>query len=301
MEQDTLNYDKPNAYDTNTNTTSTLPQEVVDDFIIRAHFINGKLPDVKTNDDDDVNSVTTSLLSQQPSSTTSLTTTIINPITDHAQIVLPQQQVATLLQQSLHKMHNNNKEHILCYDIYKVSLLKPQEHDIFMNDVLVYQKRQPHCYSWGFQNVLYLSNIKIAEARRRAFNKEITIEWGLFDSSTTLSNPLHNSTQSHLLFIYETEFEGYSLRWKRSSLLSHDLTCHIKIGDKWKLLASFDSHRMGYLIHLGKLTLDKRLLQNEYLESHLLITCCTLIDLMREVVEKAVGLNKQGGGVVGSD
>jgi len=60
---------------------------------------------------------------------------------------------------------------------------------------------------------------------------------------------------------------------------------------------------MGYFIHLGELIIDKNALnlveRPDHLEAHIIVTCCTLIDLMREVVEKAVGLNK--GGVVGSD
>jgi hypothetical protein len=351
-----LSYDKPNTYDDQEYSTS-LPQEVIDDLIVRAEFINGKRPDVKTNEDEEDSvghRLTSSLLSQTPSSTTGLSTpppttatvTVSPSVSSVSSTTSSNTSSATSRMALLQILKKKPMEDMLSYDLRKHSLSRPHEHDFYFKGTKIpaYKKIQPHSYSWGFQNVLYRltlqsnsnEKIKVAEARRRAFKKEITVEWGDFplilneeyieeedndgDSiitagtkNTTKSNQLHNRTKSHLLFTYDTEFEDYRIRWKRASLLSHDMICeikpdkHLEEGDtpkkKWRVIAEFDSYRMGYFIHLGNLIIDKNALnlveRPDHLEAHIIVTCSTLIDLMREVVEKAVGLNK--GGVVGSD
>ncbi|KAI9305822.1 hypothetical protein BJ944DRAFT_264564 [Cunninghamella echinulata] len=285
---------------------------------------------------------------------------------------------STSKQMLLDSLKRRSSKDVISYDIRKHALTQSHHHDIYLGGTkeLIYRKRQPHSYSWGFQNILYQVKMdqdyqnaaerytkygmKIAEARRRAFQKDITIEWGLDEvnhsngnnnnddkeeedkiadgddddddmrsqESQDISKPrcrkFLNVNNSHLLFIYTTQYDTqYCLRWKRPSLVSHDMTCEIrkleqeddpledevkkKKKDKkkknWQLLAEFDSHGMGYLIHIGRLTIDKRGLglveRPDHLESHLLITCCTLVDLMREVVQKAVGLSS--GGVASSN
>ncbi|KAL7315726.1 hypothetical protein PS15m_004906 [Mucor circinelloides] len=366
----TISYDKPNTYDDDDignehqheHSTTHLPQEVIDDLIVRAEFVNGKRPPIRTNEDEDELSarLTATLISQVPSSTTVLSTSSSSPVvavSPSASSVSSNSSntsSATSRLALLQILKKKPMEDMINYDLRKHSLARPHEHDVYFKGTKIpaYKKVQPHSYSWGFQNILYrtpLNNssnttekIKVAEARRRAFKKEITVEWGDFpvilnekdylqeeeeesdfdDESTvitagtlntTKSNQLHNRTNSHLLFTYDTEFEGYRIRWKRASLLSHDMVCqlrpdkHLEEGDapkkKWRVIAEFDSHRMGYFIHLGELIIDKNALnlveRPDHLEAHIIVTCCTLIDLMREVVEKAVGLNK--GGVVGSD
>lgn len=360
----TISYDKPNTYDDDEDSeksTTHLPQEVIDDLIVRAEFVNGKRPAIRTNEDEDELSarLTSSLISHVPSSTTVLSTSsslpvvAVSPSASSISSNSSNTSSATSRLALLQILKKKPMEDMLNYDLRKHSLARPHEHDIYFKGTKIpaYKKIQPHSYSWGFQNILYRTalnstnpgeKIKIAEARRRAFKKEITIEWGDFpvvlnekeyeqdaqeesdfdDESTiitagtldtTKSNQLHNRTNSHLLFTYDTEFEGYRIRWKRASLLSHDMICqirpdkHLEEGDapkkKWRVIAEFDSHRMGYFIHLGELIIDKNALnlveRPDHLEAHIIVTCCTLIDLMREVVEKAVGLNK--GGVVGSD
>ncbi|RCH97680.1 hypothetical protein CU098_011115 [Rhizopus stolonifer] len=338
-EPDEPTYDKPNTYD---EYQEPLPQEVIDDLIVRAEFINGKRPDIKTNDQDTSSSCPTiSLLSHVPSSTTSLTTTppptSISPSTSSISSESSNTSSSTTRQALLQILKKKPMEDMVMYDLRKQSLARPFEHDVYFKGTKIpaYKKIQPHSYSWGFQNILYRLSLdgnivsdkhKVAEAKRRAFKKEITIEWGDFPlnekeytpeeddelTADTKSGPLYNRTNSHLLFTYDTEFEGFLIRWKRASLLSHDLVCqirpekHLEDGnDKktWRVIAEFDSHRMGYFVHLGQLLIDKNALglvdRPDQLEAHIIITCSTLIDLMREVVEKAVGLNK--GGVVGSD
>ena len=338
-------YDKPNTYEEEEETR--LPQEVIDDLIVRAEFINGKRPAIKTNDEEDGEhksspNLTSHLISQVPSFTTSITSTP-PPITLSPSVSTSScnsyTSSATSRLALFQILKSKPMEDLVSYDLRKYSLTKPHEHLIYFKGTKnqAYHKVQPHSYSWGFQNILYKTiteKIKVAEARRRAFNKEITIEWGDFPlistekfepdnddggddidqikaetENTTKSNQLHNKTNSHLLFTYETEFEGYKLRWKRGSLLSHDMICEVKFEQeaeqkkKWHVIAEFDSHRMGYFIHLGELIIDKNALRlidrPNHLEAHIIITCSTLIDLMRELVEKAVGLGK--GGVVGSD
>ncbi|KAG2223768.1 hypothetical protein INT45_003492 [Circinella minor] len=206
-------------------------------------------------------------------------------------------------------------ENMLIYELRKHALNKPQMHDIYPygSKTVAYRKVQPHSYSWGFQNILYRGaekekesdegESKVAETRRRAFEKDIVIECG------KEQNEIINKTKSHLMFVYETTYEGYWIRWRRPSLLSHNMTCEIAPIEEipadgqrrrrnWKLMAEFDSHRMGYLIHLGKLAIDQTAVElfddTELIEAHLLISCCTLVDLMREVVEKAVGIGEGG-------
>lgn len=369
-------YDKPNTYDEEEQDSKRLPQEVIDDLVVRAEFVNGKRPAIKTNDEEEEvdghakshtssassSSLTTttttntntsalgakltsSLLSHVPSSTTGLTSSPpsnklgISPSSSSSCSSFTSSATSRLALFQILK--SKPMEDLVSYDLRKYSLTRPHEHIVSLKGTKkqVFHKVQPHSYSWGFQNILYKTTasnerIKIAEARRRAFNKNITVEWGDFPvmisssqetfeeqqdddddtikadtENTTKSNQLHNKTNSHLLFTYETEFEGYKLRWKRGSLLSHDMVCEVKFEQeaekkrKWHVIAEFDSHRMGYLIHLGELIIDKNALRlvdrPDHFEAHIIVTCSTLIDLMRELVEKAVGLGK--GGVVGSD
>lgn len=330
-------YDKPNTYEDRVR----LPQEVLDDLIVRAEFIDGKRPAIKTNEDEESsNRLTANLLSHIPSSTTGLTSspppTTLSPSASSISSNSSNTSSATTRLALLKILKSKPMEDLITFDLRKYSLSRPHEHDIFLQGTKeqLYKKVQPHSYSWGFQNILYKTTtekIKVAEARRRAFKKEITVEWGDFPlismeefndeeeedddtitaatENTTYSNQLHNKTNSHLLFTYETEFEGFQVRWKRASLLSHDMVCEVKFEQqqeekkKWHVIAEFDSHRMGYFIHLGEIIIDRNALKlverPDHFEAHIIITCCTLIDLMREVVEKAVGWSK--GGVVGSD
>ncbi|KAI8070399.1 hypothetical protein BC940DRAFT_295997 [Gongronella butleri] len=226
---------------------------------------------------------------------------------------------------------------LIKYDLRKHSLTRPHLHDIYMGGTktLAFRKLQSHSYSWGFQNILYRPDndangkktmIKVAEVRRRAFQKEMTIEWAMDDHPTDDTNhvssrssicsddsqgshcdTLENTASNLLLFCYYTTFASkYTIRWRRTSLVSHDIYCLIRPVEVtkggWQLLAEFDSHGMGYLIHVGQLAINKDTLekvdQPEHLKAHLLVTCCTLVDLMREVVQKAVGIT--GGGVAAS-
>lgn len=348
-----ISYDKPNTYDEDEENVveekrTSLPQEVLDDLIVRAEFIDGKRAPIRTDDDEDEekqssSKLTSNLLSHIPSSTTGLNSsptlpTIgnLSPSASSVSSMSSNVSTATTRLALLKILKSKPMEELIAYDLRKYSLSRPHEQDIFIKGTKnqVYKKVQPHSYSWGFQNILYKvtnERIKVAEARRRAFKKEITVEWGDFPIITaeeaeatfeddevddthsiisamidgTKSNQLYNKTNSHLLFTYETEFEGFKLRWKRASLLSHDMVCEIRLELKkcWQVIAEFDSHRMGYFVHLGEIIIDRNALKlvdrTDHFEAHIIITCCTLIDLMREVVEKAVGLGK--GGVAGSD
>ncbi|KAI8970264.1 hypothetical protein BDF20DRAFT_890187, partial [Mycotypha africana] len=378
-------YDKPNEYDVDEH-KQTLPQEVLDDLIVRPQFINGKRPDIKTNDEDEESGpqsqqshhskIPLLLLAQRPATAITGVTIHsmddINPSTsddddsshtkeDNASIKGPTSIDITAASTKTPTGHITSKmallqilkkepmEELLNYDLRKASLTRPFDHDIYFHksNVLAFKKLQPHSYSWGFQNILYRTclesnhnqlddkSIKIAEARRRAFQKEITIEWGDFPtpatcnasatdlhretsdpivatdsasnktnstSTLTKSSQLENRTKSHLHFVYDMEFEGYCIRWKRVSLLSHDLICELRPKDenslsnsdngqygtnrtgkkKWRLIAKFDSHRLGYLVFLGTLSINKHVLKlverPDHLEAHIMITCCTLID-----------------------
>ncbi|KAG1152590.1 hypothetical protein G6F37_005384 [Rhizopus arrhizus] len=318
-------YDKPNEYEEEKEQYS-LPQEVLDDLVIRAEFVDGKRPDVRTSDElEELQpkrpSVTSSLLSHIPPPSTSLAATGFSTLSPSASSISSaasghSSSTTTSTRLALLEiLKKKPMEDLIEYDLRKASLTRPEEHHVYFHGTKVkaYKKIQPHSYSWGFQNTLYRvfaddEDLKVAETRRRAFKKEIMVEWGDFslkeEDAVTNSNILQHITKSHLMFTYETEFEGYRVRWKRISLLSHDMICEIKhLKEKWRVIAEFDSHRMGYFVQLGKLIIDKDSLnlveKPNHFEAHIIIICCTLIDLMREVVEQAIGINK--GGIVGSD
>ncbi|KAL0098244.1 hypothetical protein J3Q64DRAFT_1717373 [Phycomyces blakesleeanus] len=212
------------------------------------------------------------------------------------------------------------KTEVLVFDMRKHSLVRPHLHDIYNHYTkrLVYLKVQQYSYAWGFENILYRASdkkapseaTKIVEARRRAHQKEITLEWGDYsegNEASLKSDGLENKTKSNFLFVYETRYEGNRVRWKRPSLISHDMVCDIRPlyldseedeGRGWRRVAEFKSHGMGYFIQLGRLLVDRKIVAavdgSELFEALLILTCSTLVDLMREVVEKAVGLGQGG-------
>jgi hypothetical protein len=167
--------------------------------------------------------------------------------------------------------------------------------------------------SWGLENTLFKvtsdgNTFKIAEARRRAFQKQITIDTWI-DENKRNSQDLTCTSPSHIIFEYETFYKGARLRWKRPSLLSRDLTCEIKLTKnsppadtyqgfidsdsdddhddhdhhshktcrRWKLLAEFD----GRGSELGRLSINNEVKQvDSGLEVSLILTCSTLLDLI---------------------
>lgn len=200
--------------------------------------------------------------------------------------------------------------------INKHSFLKPQHHDILLEGTkkIRYRKIQPHSYHWGFQNTLYRipldkqseKGIAVAETKRQAYQNQMVLAWGdsIGESKSKLDiSEFKNMTTTTLFFVYEMEYKSRRLRWARPSLLTHNLICELIDGPR-TLIAEFDSHGMGYLVHVGKLKIHNAIMAEvagdsvDDLEALLVISCCTLIDLMREVVEKAVGISN--GGVAGS-
>lgn len=220
---------------------------------------------------------------------------------------------------------------IRIYNFSKHSILDPQNIDISdaRTKQLLFRKIQYHSYSWGFHNAIVavgpsgIDPHPRAEARRAAFQKPIHLSW--FDPNATTENPPQTPitpssatvpegprnadfvklTSSNLLFSYEFRYEGHLLRWTRASLLSHDMSCELVGHDErtgketLRMAAEFDSQAMGYLRTVGKLKVWESVFgvmeEPKGLEAVLLLTCCTLIDLMREVVEKAVGIGGGGG------
>ncbi|SAM01973.1 hypothetical protein [Absidia glauca] len=192
----------------------------------------------------------------------------------------------------------------ITYSLRKPSFSRPQHHDIYHGDTLAFRKRQTHSYSWGFCNILYRmvdehQAVQVAEVRRKAFQKDITVQWG--NEEDEHQHRLLNTNHTRLLFVYKTRIgNDYTIRWKRPSLASHDMICDIQRHNdgQWHRLAEFDSHLMGYLVHVGQLAIDKQVLATmdnpDQLEAHLLATCSTLVDLMREVVQNAIGLSHGG-------
>lgn len=268
-------------------------------------------------------------------------------------------------QQATKKKTNNN---VIVYNFKKAGVFKPNQHNIYLHiehpddgdeeDVLAYRKIQPGS-SWGFHSMLYCNRndgqgIKVAEARRRAFQKTITIESADYEDTLVdditqthipnnkLRAPATNNiycqelvkrSQSNILFEYETWFHGSRMRWTRPSLLSHDFTCEIKLTKpekklqqykksaavrdegfidsdsdsdeddhdhhshrtcrRWKLIAEFDSHNLNFLNQdLGTLSIDLDILNQvekercDLLEANIVMTCSTLIDLIREIMGK---------------
>jgi hypothetical protein len=204
------------------------------------------------------------------------------------------------------------------FQIKKHSFLKPQHHEIFLGEgetkKICYRKIQPHSYDWGFQNTLYRIPLNkraergtaVAETKRHAYQNQMVIAWGEAignSKAKDYSTEFKNMTVTPLLFVYEMEYKNRRLRWTRPSLLTHNMICEVIDGPR-QVIASFDSHGMGYLMNIGKLKLHNATMAAvagdsiDELEALLIISCCTLIDLLREVVEKAVGI--RSGGVAGS-
>lgn len=269
------------------------------------------------------------------------------------------------------KLGTNLNSNVITYSFRKSSRLTPDQHEIFLHidhpdeddeDVMVYRKIQPYSYIWGgFQSMLYSNRndgqgIKVAEARRNAFNKDIVIEAADYKNSlieditqpriANIKNILATSnihchelikrSQSNILFEYEIWFHGSLMRWRRPSLLSHDFTCEIKLTRqetklfhqknkknfhavkddgfidsdsddddddhdghthktcrRWRLIAEFDSHTMSFVNkELGMLSIDLDMLNQveqencNLLEANIVMTCCTLIDLIRKIMGK---------------
>ncbi|KAI8578844.1 hypothetical protein K450DRAFT_244792 [Umbelopsis ramanniana AG] len=204
------------------------------------------------------------------------------------------------------------------FQIKKHSFLKPQHHEIFLGEgdtkKLCYRKIQPHSYNWGFQNTLYRIPLgkalergtAVAETKRQAYQNQMVIAWGEAIGNSKAkdnSTEFKNMTVTPLLFVYEMEYKTRRLRWARPSLLTHNMICEV-IDKPRQVIASFDSHGMGYFTNIGKLKLHNATMADvggdsiDELEALLVISCCTLVDLLREVVEKAVGI--RDGGVAGS-
>lgn len=207
--------------------------------------------------------------------------------------------------------------------INKHSFLKPQNHDIYLYGTknIRYRKIQSHSYHWGFQNVLFSIPLEkqsskgtaVAETKRQAYQNQIEMLWGESIGETkpkSDQSEFENLTITTLMFIYQFKYNSKTIRWTRSSLLSHNLVCELieepeVSHNKRTLVAEFDSYGMGYLINVGKLKMNNSVMaditQNsnvQDLEALLVVSCCTLVDLMREVVEKAIGISN--GGVAGS-
>ncbi|KAJ2963104.1 hypothetical protein NQZ79_g1824 [Umbelopsis isabellina] len=207
--------------------------------------------------------------------------------------------------------------------INKHSFLKPQNHDIYLDGTkkIRYRKIQAHSYHWGFQNVLFSippekqldKGIAVAETKRQAYQNQIEMLWGNSIGETkpkSDQSEFENMTTTTLMFIYQFKYNSKIIRWTRPSLLSHNLVCELieepEIShNKRKLVAEFDSYGMGYLVNVGKLKMNNSMMAEitqhsnvQDLEALLVISCCTLVDLMREVVEKAIGISN--GGVAGS-
>lgn len=313
-----------------------------------------------------------------PAVSLSGTETILpSPITPTTTVV--SQETSTLPPVSQKQQQNIKKRtklnNTVVYTFKKASLDKPNQHCIFLQiyhsdkhqqeEVMAYRKIQPYSYTWGFQSILYSNRndgqgIKVAEARRKTFQKEIIIESADYNHSeikdihqpyldhikqVPASHNIHphhliKRSQSNILFEYEIWFHGSRMRWKRPSLLSPDFTCEIKLTHqetkllhhtlvshkkknnnvhskevfidsdsdndeddhdnhthkncrRWKLLAEFDSDNMNYLNkEYGKLSIDLDILNQvekdrcDLLEANIIMTCCTLIDLIRDAYNK---------------
>lgn len=157
---------------------------------------------------------------------------------------------------------SKTNSNVIVYSFKKASVLKPNQHQIFLHidhdededeEVMVYRKVQPYSYTQALQSMLYVNRndgqgIKVAEARRKLFGKEIIVDTADYEDSTVnditqphipnlksvATNNYHSQalvkrSQSNILFEYETWFHGSRMRWKRLSLLSHDFTCEIKL------------------------------------------------------------------------
>ncbi|KAI8330970.1 hypothetical protein BC941DRAFT_496536 [Chlamydoabsidia padenii] len=306
---DTPTHEKPNTFDDSTLVDETFEQQDLTFNLQSTHLIGHEQED--TDDDEPIYTTVVRYKTWKrkmappplPSPETTTDESNIKPSNSSTCSSTNTKHTSFL---SFHRQQRMGDD-IIKYDLCKPSLSQPQHHDIYQSDTkqLAFKKRQTHSYSWGFCNLLYRvmdndQGIQVAEARRKAFQKHITVEWGDDDDDNERDHELLvNTNHTRLLFVFKTRFgNDYTIRWKRPSLASHDLVCDIRRWGQWQRLAEFDSHLMGYLVHVGQLTVDKQILSwvdyPDHLEAHLLITCSTLVDLMRELVQKAIGLSHGG-------
>ncbi|KAI8989361.1 hypothetical protein BDB01DRAFT_781523 [Pilobolus umbonatus] len=153
--------------------------------------------------------------------------------------------------------HHTILPNVISYDVERTSRTRSDQYSLYHTAengerTLFYRKIQPHSY-YGSQSMLYRTlesyttsgeGVKVAEARRSLFQKDVIIETADYDGSqcdikhivekrvsaiNIHSHELVKRSHSSILFEYETSFHGTLIRWKRPSLLSHDFTCEIKL------------------------------------------------------------------------
>ncbi|CAO3667096.1 unnamed protein product [Rhizopus stolonifer] len=171
-------YDKPNAYEEEEEKHYPLPPEVLEDLIIQSDFVDVCSPTSPST----TSLSTTGFPVLSPSVSSVSSTTSSSSATSSSRLAL------------LEVLKKKPMEDMIRYELRKLSLTRPEQHDIYFygTKVKAYKKIQPHSYSWGFQNTLYRvfndEEIKVAETRRRAFKKDITVEWENLELMMNLRN-----------------------------------------------------------------------------------------------------------------
>ncbi|OZJ04241.1 hypothetical protein BZG36_04246 [Bifiguratus adelaidae] len=216
------------------------------------------------------------------------------------------------------------------FSLTKQSLSTPGNVDVTYHktSTLAYMKQQTHSFHWGFANILRDAHgVQIAETRRLPYQRPVIISWGVGEAKQDKSEFIHTSF-SNYLFRYEFTFQGNTFRWTRDSPFTHDMSLYLVVTmsspyssqkSHLKTVATFHSSGLGYLKHIGTLRIYESIysilaLQREdnpqtsdmegldprkTFEAVAIVTCTTLIDLLREVVQKAIKMGAGAGGVVG--
>ncbi|KAI9261714.1 hypothetical protein BY458DRAFT_515708 [Sporodiniella umbellata] len=299
---ETPRYEKPNAYDDETMVVTASRQgsrssRMTTDSYSSRFFSQGTTPNTSppSSPKPSFQTMTPSILGKV------VTSSLLSQSSPTTQMSFHQ------LEEAVHPNATIRRKRSMIVDVLQYFVMENKE--IFDCDrSLVYRKGSSRSWT-SHQNTLSdaQSGQKLAYVRRKAFKDHLTVE-PKGGQAEYLIKTSHNS----VLFEYETFFQGSFMRWKRQSLLSNDFTCEIKVGSnqtvkkddfidsdseneeddnhdhhnhktcrRWKLL-------LEYADDVECITLQRQVLnlvggsRCDLLEHILLITSCTLIDIINK-------------------
>ncbi|CAO3677351.1 unnamed protein product [Rhizopus stolonifer] len=300
---ETPRYEKPNAYDEETMVVTASRQgsrssRMTSDSYSSRYFSQGTTPNTSppSSPKPSFHTITPSILSK------TVTSSILSQSTPTTQMSFSQ------LEEAVNPNATIRRKRSMIVDVLQYFI--SQYKDIYDCDrELVYRKVSSRSWT-SHQNTLIdarNNNKKLAYVRRKAFKDQVTVE-----PKGGQGEYLIKTSQNSVLFEYETFFYGSFMRWKRQSLLSNDFTCEIKVVSnsnakkddfidsdseneedddhdhhnhktcrRWKLLVEYTDDVECITIQrqvLNQVGGDKR----DLLENTLIITCCTLIDMIRK-------------------
>ncbi|EIE77074.1 hypothetical protein G6F46_005642 [Rhizopus delemar] len=294
-------YEKPNAYDEETMVVTASRQGsrssrmTTDSYSSRFFSQASSTPNTSppSSPKPSFQTITPSILSQ-----TVVTSSILSQSTPTTQMTFSQLDEAE-------NPKTIRRKRSMIVDVLQYFISQKEIYDC--DHQLIYRKSTSRSWTSHQMTLMDANKTKLAVVRRKAFNKDqMTIE--VKEGETEY---LVKSSQTSVLFEYETFFYGYFMRWKRPSLLSNDFTCEIKVVNsttnnkkddfidsdsegeedadhdhhnhktcrRWKLL-------LEYTDDVDCITIQRQVLnqmdKHDLLKLNLIVTCCTLIDMIKK-------------------